>query len=286
MRNLIKFFRYSWMYRLRNNTLAIAVHIVIMTLSKYRDELEDTPFADRFDSLTRRLSSLDKIKYKSRKHDTTVILEGLQEARTQMISEIRSRLKANKRSRYTESSVPGSLLYNWFNGRVPITPGSTQLEITSHIQSVANDLESRADVSQAVSNLDMVVWFSDLIDINQQYVVLYADRGQSIGESTDSYYVDVAEIRSKAMLAVQSLFNSMKDLVIDDGFEAHSAMILSLYKNLEPFRAIVTRRHNANKSEINSNDAPNSNQEGKEADSSGSDSSNTSGDSSAEAKQA
>lgn len=257
MNKIKNLFVFSWMYRLRNSGFTAAIQIIVMTLNHYRDEINHDYFLEKLDKLIELLPEVAKIKHHSRKDDATVILEGYRQTRFHIISEIRSNLKDSMRSRYSELSEPGAMLYEWFNSRVPRVHESAQFEISGYISTISDDLEQDSKIVEAVTSLDMMMWFRDLIEVEQLYQELYINRGIKAVEKTDAF-VDAVAIRAEVMKAIRSLLGVMRDFTESNVFEEYKPMLTALQKNLEPFRTTVKRRQNARKSEIISDESSNS----------------------------
>lgn len=247
--------RISWMYYLRNSGFSAAIRVIIVTLDQCVGSVENAFLNESINSLKAKMSEVDKLKYKSRKHDVTITLEAYRQTRLQILSEIKRNLNDFRRSRYVENSVPGQLLYDWFKGRTPQINESAQFEISGYINAIEEDLSQDSKISAAVDFLEMKRIFEDLFEIENLYRELFSKRGIDWGEDNDPI-VDSLAIRGDAIQAVSILFSAIKALVIKEGIEKHSVMLLALQKNLEPFRATVKKRQNAKKSEIFSEETP------------------------------
>ena len=243
-------FNTSWMYYLRNSGFPAMYILVFVTLESYTDKVDDEYFNSKVNELAKLLSKVEEIKYHSRKHETTVILEAYRQTRLRYVSEIRAKLKTFKNSVYQDQSVPGTFLFDWFESRAPQLMTSAQFEISGFIATISNDLSNNIEVIEAIEALGIDNLFNDLIETEGLYLELFYKRGVAWAENKDPM-IDTLSIRQEAIWEIQSVFQFIKEK-IRKGDVMFAEVMGALQKNLEPLRITVKRRQTAKKSEINS----------------------------------
>lgn len=242
----------SWMRKLKYSGFPAVTRVIYDTLVEFDEKMAEPHFTDKLKRLDAWLPTVDLIKHTVRKQEITKSLSKLRKSRAKLVSEIKNKIRSSKGSNFEDDAENASFLYDWIAGRAPNISNGAQFEISDYVRILLDDLVKDAKIGASVVALNLNKLFTALSEVQDQYTSLYNERGLDWGTKA-SPLVDVVSIRRYTLQEIQSLYNTISDMVRINGLEDNIEMILSLKKNLEPFRSTVKVRQTIRKSEINPN---------------------------------
>ena len=245
----------TWMRKLKISGLPAAIKLVFSTFDEFRDVLTHSYFEELMDRLALVLSRAEMVKHTSRKREKTELIADLRVVRANLLSGINRMITGFKVTRFEKYNEQGAYVYQWYKGRTQGINEGAQLEVSDYIRSIQVDLDNDADLIEALQELNLLEWFSELIRVEDLYLKAYFGRSRDWATIQKSI-VSVEEVKEDAVQEIKSLYNFLNDMIRVEGIDVYEELLITLRENLKPLRALVTKRSNAKGSEIDSTESP------------------------------
>lgn len=167
-------------------------------------------------------------------------IETLDRRRDNAINGIVFQVKAFTYSANPEMAKHAKTLTTYLNLFGPrIAKGSYQGE-TTVLRNIINDLNNKPELQQAVSQLNLAGWLTELEQANNSFTIAFANRNEALAAApTDN----IKALRKTANALYQKLCTGLNaNFDVSDGAQPWASTINMLNQNIDNYKALLNHR--------------------------------------------
>lgn len=203
----------------------------------FTDTTSELVFAKCKQKLLDEMGSISKVRYNVRRNVLTSQLNEINKEIKDHFISFKSFLKSEKR-RPAEAKINKSaqILLEWMKAVAPEAPHCSHTKLKRYVKVMSDDLVANPAIGEALILLSASTRMTDLINLNNKYDNVLAER-DSIAAENDLSKIDVKQVRADTHLRLKEIFIALNLIISWGEYSDVEALVLNLQKTIERYHS-------------------------------------------------
>ena len=235
------FFNVGWMQLLTIGDYPELVNDIYKIIDDreitFTDTTSELVFAKCKQKLLDEMGSISKVRYNVRRNVLTSQLNEINKEIKDHFISFKSFLKSEKR-RPAEAEINKSaqILLEWMKAVAPEAPHCSHTKLKRYVKVMSDDLVANPTIGEALVLLSASTRMTDLINLNDEYDNVLAER-DSIAAENDLSKIDVKQVRADTHLRLKEIFIALNLIISWGEYSDVEALVLNLQKTIERYHS-------------------------------------------------
>ena len=235
------FFNVGWMQLLTIGDYPELVNDIYKIIDDreitFTDTTSELVFAKCKQKLLDEMGSISKVRYNVRRNVLTSQLNEINKEIKDHFISFKSFLKSEKR-RPAEAKINKSaqILLEWMKAVAPEAPHCSHTKLKRYVKVMSDDLVANPAIGEALILLSASTRMTDLINLNNEYDNVLAER-DSIAAENDLSKIDVKQVRADTHLRLKEIFIALNLIISWGEYSDVEALVLNLQKTIERYHS-------------------------------------------------
>lgn len=235
------FFNVGWMQLLTIGDYPELVNDIYKIIDDreitFTDTTSELVFAKCKQKLLDEMGSISKVRYNVRRNVLTSQLNEINKEIKDHFISFKSFLKSEKR-RPAEAKINKSaqILLEWMKAVAPEAPHCSHTKLKRYVKVMSDDLVANPTIGEALILLSASTRMTDLINLNDEYDNVLAER-DSIAAENDLSKIDVKQVRADTHLRLKEIFIALNLIISWGEYSDVEALVLNLQKTIERYHS-------------------------------------------------